>query len=123
MVCAGLPEPRSDHAQAIANLALAMQDALVEHNQEFGSDLKIRIGINSGPLVAGVIGLKKFIYDLWGDAVNVASRMESTGIPNRIQVSTATWELLRDHFVFEAPRALDIKGLGSTDAYLLAGRK
>jgi adenylate cyclase len=122
MVCAGLPEPRRDHAQAIAGLALAMQDALMEHNREFGSDLKIRIGINSGPVVAGVIGLKKFIYDLWGDAVNVASRMESTGVAGRIQVSVSTWELLRNDFVFEAPRTLDIKGLGNTEAYLLKGR-
>ncbi|HJU83115.1 MAG TPA: adenylate/guanylate cyclase domain-containing protein [Holophagaceae bacterium] len=119
MVCAGLPTPRADHAEALAGLALAMQTALEEHNREFGSDLSLRIGINSGPVVAGIIGLKKFIYDLWGDTVNLASRMESNGIPGRIQVSAATRERLKDLYAFEARGALDIKGLGATEAFLL----
>jgi guanylate cyclase len=122
MVCAGLPVPRADHAQAMAGMALAMQKALLEHNKECGSELDIRIGINSGPVVAGVIGLKKFIYDLWGGTVNVASRMESSGVPGRIQVSAATWERLRDGYEFEARGTIEIKGLGPTEVYLLSGQ-
>lgn len=121
MVCAGLPVQRKDHAQAIVHLALAMQEALKDHNLEFGSDLNLRIGINSGPVVAGVIGLKKFIYDLWGDTVNIASRMESSGVPGRIQVSATTWEHLRDQFEFEARGTQDLKGLGATESYLMKG--
>lgn len=123
MACAGVPVARPDHAEAIADMALAMRDAVQEHNKEFGSNLQIRIGINTGPVVAGVIGLKKFIYDLWGDTVNLASRMESNGVPNRVQVSAATWERLRDHYDFESRGALDVKGIGLVEAYLLIGKK
>lgn len=123
MACAGVPVARPDHAEAVAEMALAMREALQEHNREFGSNLQIRIGINTGPVVAGVIGLKKFIYDLWGDAVNLASRMESNGVPDRIQVSAATWEHLRDRYDFEARGDIDVKGIGSVKAYLLNGRK
>ncbi len=123
MACAGVPVTRPDHAEAIADMALAMRDALQEHNREFGSNLQIRIGINTGPVVAGVIGLKKFIYDLWGDTVNLASRMESNGVPDRIQVSAATWERLRDRYDFESRGDIDVKGIGSVRAYLLVGKK
>jgi class 3 adenylate cyclase len=107
----------------MAEMALAMQAAIREHNLEFASDLKLRIGINSGPVVAGVIGLKKFIYDLWGDTVNIASRMESNGLPDCIQVSAATRELLLDQYQFESRGQLEIKGIGLTEAWILKGRK
>ncbi|ADE11779.1 adenylate/guanylate cyclase domain-containing protein [Sideroxydans lithotrophicus] len=123
MACAGVPVARPDHAEAVVDMALAMREALQEHNREFGSNLQIRIGINTGPVVAGVIGLKKFIYDLWGDTVNLASRMESNGVPNRVQVSMATWEKLRDKYDFEPRGVLDVKGIGLVEAYLLIGKK
>lgn len=123
MACAGVPVAREDHAEAVADMALAMHEALEAHNREFHSELQLRIGINTGPVVAGVIGLKKFIYDLWGDTVNLASRMESHGIPNRIQVSAATWERLRDRYEFEARGTIEVKGIGLIETYFLKGRK
>ncbi|MBV9361599.1 MAG: adenylate/guanylate cyclase domain-containing protein [Betaproteobacteria bacterium] len=123
MAVAGVPTRREDHAAAIADMALAMRQALAEHNREFGSALDIRIGINSGPVVAGVIGLKKFIYDLWGDTVNLASRMESHGVPGAIQVSRTTWEQLRDAYEFTPRPGLEVKGVGIVDAFILTGRK
>jgi class 3 adenylate cyclase len=123
MVCGGLPVPRVDHAEAIAEMALDMQQEIrklsVEHNEAFS----IRIGINSGPVIAGVIGLKRFIYDLWGDTVNIASRMESHGMTGCIQMTTATHELLRDKYYFEKRGTIQVKGKGYMTTYLLLGRK
>jgi len=122
MVVGGLPVPRSDHAEAIAEMALDMQRGLSEFNAETGEALQIRIGINSGPVVAGVIGTKKFIYDLWGDTVNTASRMESHGIPGTIQLTASTYELLRDKYQFTVRGPINIKGKGQMTTYLLGGK-
>ncbi len=123
MVAAGLPLPRRDHAEAIAEMALAMQEAVTELQSELDEDVKIRIGINTGVVVAGVIGTRKFIYDLWGDSVNVASRMESSGEPGSIQVTASTHELLRKKYVLKHRGKVAVKGKGEMDTYWLLGRK
>lgn len=123
MVAGGLPERRTDHAEAIANMALDMQREILTFRNEAGEGFGMRIGINSGPVVAGVIGIKKFIYDLWGDAVNVASRMESHGVPNGIHCSTSTWERLKDRgYRFEDRGVIQVKGKGDMRTYLLLER-
>jgi guanylate cyclase len=123
MVAAGVPEPRPDHATALADIALEMLHAMRTRDDVAHLGLELRIGISSGPVVAGVIGRKRFLYDLWGDAVNTASRMESHGTPGRIQVTRATWELLRDDFVCEARGTIPVKGKGELDAWYVLGRK
>ena len=122
MVVAGLPTPNPDHAIAIAQMALDMQAEMVRVGNQTGEAFKLRIGINSGPVVAGVIGIKKFFYDLWGDTVNVASRMESQGVDGAIQVTAATYELLQDRYLFEERGVISVKGKGELTAYLLTGR-
>ena len=123
MVVGGLPVPRADHAEAVAEFALAMQQEIEEFNQLKKQKFIMRIGINTGAVVAGVIGIKKFIYDLWGDAVNIASRMESHGIPGFIQVSSSTYELLKEKYVLEKRGIIEIKGKGEMTTYLLTNRK
>ncbi|MEZ2320531.1 MAG: adenylate/guanylate cyclase domain-containing protein [Microcoleus sp.] len=123
MVAGGLPVPRPDHAEAIANMALDMQEAIADFKTDRGEPFQIRIGINTGPVVAGVIGTKKFSYDLWGDTVNVASRMESQGLPGCIQVTTAVYQQLKNDYVFEERGSISVKGKGETIAYLLTGKK
>ncbi|WP_445300933.1 adenylate/guanylate cyclase domain-containing protein [Microcoleus sp. BR0-C5] len=123
MVAAGIPIERPDHAEAIAEMALDMLVAIEKLNVKLDAKFDLRIGINSGPVVAGVIGTKKFIYDLWGNAVNTASRMESHGITGCIQVSHYTYKLLPDKYEFEDRGEIEIKGQGKMQAYLLTGRK
>jgi PAS domain S-box-containing protein len=123
MVVGGLPTPRANHAEAIAEMALDMQEEIARFNARTGETFNIRIGINTGPVVAGVIGIKKFIYDLWGDTVNTASRMESHGIPGCIQVTQATYKRLRDNYLFEERGVIEVKGKGEMTTYLLTGRK
>jgi len=123
MVAAGLPIPREDHAQAMAQMALAMHSAVEHFQSEQNENIQIRIGINTGVVVAGVIGTNKFIYDLWGDAVNVASRMESSGQPGKIQVTAATYERLKDKYVFEKRGAITVKGKGEMETYWLMGNR
>ena len=119
MVVAGVPQPRPDHADAIARMALDMIAVLRDYAAQHGTDLTIRVGVHTGSVVAGVIGRKKFIYDLWGDTVNTASRMESHGVPGKIHVTEATYELVRDRFELEPRGTVDIKGKGPMKTYLL----
>ncbi|MEB3336406.1 MAG: adenylate/guanylate cyclase domain-containing protein [Leptolyngbyaceae bacterium] len=123
MVVGGLPVPRSDHAEAIAAMALDMQQAIQRFHRGDNQPFKLRIGINTGPVVAGVIGLKKFTYDLWGDAVNVASRMESHGLVGQIQVTETTYNLLKEKYVLEPRGEILVKGKGEMMTYLLVGRQ
>jgi class 3 adenylate cyclase len=122
MAAAGLPEPRPDHAEAMAEMALEMREAFARLCRPLGVDLALRVGMDSGPVIAGVIGRDKFIYDLWGDTVNTASRMESHGLPGEIQVSEGSYRLLRDRYAFEDRGEIDVKGKGRLRCYLLVGR-
>ncbi len=122
MVVAGLPEHREDHASAIADMALDMQAAIAQLNRQTPYRLDIRVGIHTGPVVAGVIGLKKFAYDLWGDTVNMASRLESHGVPGKIQVSTSTYGCLKRHYHLQQRGTVDIKGKGPIETYWLLGK-
>jgi len=123
MVVAGVPEPRPDHAQAAANFALDLLAEMARLCRDLGLGLDLRIGMATGPVVAGVIGRRKFAYDVWGDTVNTASRMESHGIPGRIQVTEATYRALRDRYDFEARGKIDVKGKGLMPTWLLVGRR
>jgi adenylate cyclase len=122
MVAGGLPTPRPDHAQAIAELALAMQAEVTRRTDPSGQRLAVRIGIDTGPVAAGVIGTSKFSYDLWGDTVNTASRMESHGIPGCIQVTERTYQRLRDGYRLERRGPIPVRGMGEMVTYLLVGR-
>lgn len=123
MVAGGFPEPRLDHVEAIADFALEMQESLPKFHTKKNQSVSARTGIHTGPAVAGVIGTKKFSYDVWGDTVNTASRMESHGIQGEIQVSHETYNVLKDKFVFTKRGMIKIKGKGQLMTYLLQGKK
>jgi class 3 adenylate cyclase len=121
MAVAGLPEPRADHAYRIVDLALAMQTCTIDSG--LFPDMSIRIGVHSGPVAGGVIGTHKFSYDVWGNTVNVASRLEKAGLPGRIQVSEATKTLTEDEFTYEPRGDMDLRGVGPMSTYFVVRPK
>ena len=123
MAVGGIPVPKADHAVAVADMALEMQTVIQQFEGQLGEPLQLRIGINTGTVVAGVIGIKKFSYDLWGDTVNVASRMETQGMPGKIQITEATYSLLKETFLFEPAPEIFVKGKGPMSTYYLLGRR
>jgi adenylate cyclase len=122
MVAGGLPDPMPDHAAAVAELALEMLDVAGRQRLPDGGQVRLRIGIASGPVVAGVIGRRRFSYDLWGDTVNTASRMQTTGIPGCIQVTERTRQLLGERYLFRERGIIQVKGKGKMRTYFLSGR-
>lgn len=123
MVASGVPRGHSDHAAALVYMALEMRDYVAEHEFCNGHRVSFRIGINSGSMIAGVIGRRKFVYDVWGDAVNVASRMETHGLGGAVQITQATYELIQDEFVCEPRGTVNVKGKGDMDVWLVLSAK
>jgi guanylate cyclase len=123
MVASGVPRRRADHAQALVCMALEMRNFVNTHTFRNGQQVSFRIGINSGPVIGGVIGKRKFVYDVWGDAVNIASRMESHGMGGTIQITKATYDLIKDDFVCEPRGTVDVKGKGEMEVWLVIGLK
>ena len=123
MVASGVPRGRSDHAQALAHMALDMREYISTHSFRNGHGVSFRIGINSGSMIAGVIGRRKFVYDVWGDAVNIASRMESHGLGGAVQITQTTYELIKDEFVCAPRGTVNIKGKGEMEVWLVMSAK
>ena len=123
MLVGGLPTPRPDHAEAVADMAIDMFDAIERLNRQHGENFEIRVGIHTGPVVAGVIGKNKFNYDLWGETVNIASRMESHGVPGKVQISGATYNKIKDKFRLDYRGPIEVKGKGLMVTHFLSGRK
>jgi adenylate cyclase len=123
MVASGVPRRRPDHARALVCMALDMRDFIAGHTFANGQRVDFRIGINSGPVIGGVIGSRKFVYDVWGDAVNVASRMESHGLGGAVQITAATYELIKDEFMCEPRGSLHVKGKGEMEVWLVLSPK
>ena len=111
--------PNENHTQVMAELALGILGKLEEFNRRNGTEMKMRVGLHCGPVVAGVIGTSKFIYDLWGESVNMASRMESTGLPNQIQISQNFYEAVKDQYKTELRGEITVKGAGQVKTYIL----
>jgi class 3 adenylate cyclase len=122
MAAGGLPEPLDDHAARVVDLGLAMIEMVARQGNE-GLGLPLRIGVHSGPVIGGVIGHRKFTFDVWGNTVNVASRLESQGVPNRVHISQATWMLVSDRFDGTARGPVDLRGHGPMETYLVSGRQ
>jgi len=123
MVTSNISANKSDAVEAVADFALDVHQMLSKYNERTGKNIEIRVGIHTGPAVAGVIGVKKFIYDVWGCTVNIASRMESHSLINQTQVSQASYELLKDRFIFDERGEIEIKGMGRMHTYLLMNRR
>ena len=123
MLVGGLPDPRPDHAQAVTDVALKMVNTMARLDHNYNCDLQIRLGVHTGPVVAGVIGTHKFTYDIWGTTVNEASRMESSGMPGRVHVSAVTADLLGEAFDLEYRGMVQTKGLGRLSTYFVNGRR
>jgi adenylate cyclase len=123
MVVSGVPRPRPDHVQALADFALDMADVAAALKDPHGRAVPLRVGLATGPVVAGVVGSRRFFYDVWGDAVNVASRMESTDSVGQIQVPDEVYQHLKDDFVLRERGYIDVKGKGVMRTWYLVGRK
>jgi class 3 adenylate cyclase/putative methionine-R-sulfoxide reductase with GAF domain len=123
MVVAGVPSPRADHQEAMAIMALQILETLRQLNRVLGTSLDVRVGMHSGPVIAGIIGTRKFAYDLWGDTVNMASRLEAHGAAGRIHVSEPTWQRLRDRFTFEPRGEIEVKSIGRVKTWFLTGTR
>jgi guanylate cyclase len=123
MVASGVPRGRPDHAKALVHMALEMREYVMSHTFGKGQRVKFRIGINSGSMIAGVIGKRKFVYDVWGDAVNIASRMESHGMGGAVQITQDTYELIKEEFVCEPRGTVNVKGKGEMEVWLVHSAK